>query len=84
MTEQSALDDLTAWQEGEELVVTLPAWASSAEVDLLDVLGQAVMPAQRIAAGEQLRMNVDGMPTGLYFLRCLVNGRPSSRRIVLK
>lgn len=61
----------------DRLFLEVPAGTQTVELELLNLLGQSVMPVQRLAPqGERVELSVSEIPAGAYLVRLIADNRP--------
>ncbi len=63
-----------------QFTLTLPQGSAAADLQIHDVAGRLVVPAQRYRAGEQV--DVAALPAGLYFVEVRMRGRVEVLKMV--
>jgi hypothetical protein len=66
----------------EQITVVLPFYMNeNIDITLYNSIGTAVL-SQHHAKGEQIELDIRSLPTGLYIVRCIKNGRVVSAKFI--
>ena len=75
-------EEMLMYAHNSSAFVFLPELEGEAQLDVFNAIGKLVYTTTNLYEGKN-EVNLEGLATGTYILRALVNGKPVTRKVVL-